>query len=137
MNKKSLGYIASHPFWEDSYLPQRIQNNLIRMYCENINYSLIWSIPEVSIGYKSTPFLNDFLNSNKDEIDAVIFISYQMNHPLSIIKSISEILNKSIEEHFVIENTVVKNFNEFKNLKMEINLSYLQSSNKKSPFLLH
>ena len=98
---------------------------------------MIWSIPEVSIGYKSTPFLNDFLNSNKDEIDAVIFISYQMNHPLSIIKSISEILNKSIEAHFVIENTVVKNFNEFKNLKMEINLSYLQSSNKKSPFLLH
>ena len=135
MNKNALGYIASHPFWNDSYLPQRIQNNLVRNYCESKKYSLIWSIPEVSIGYRSTPALNNFLLTINNEIEKVIFISYQMNHPTSIIKSIAKILEKSLEVHFVIENCHIKNLIEFEDLIPEIRLSYLLSKNNTSPLL--
>ena len=135
MSKTALGYIASHPFWNDSYLPQRVQNNLVNTYCINNDFSLVWSIPEVSIGYRSFPALNNFLKSNKKKVNSVIFISYQMNHPTSIISSISRILDQSIEAHFVIENCMVKDFNELIRLQTEIKLSYLLSKQKTSPFL--
>jgi len=133
MNKKALGYIASHPFWDNSYLPQRMQNNLVRMYCEKKSYSLVWSIPEVSIGYRSKPALNNFLNNNEKKVDAVIFISYQMNHPLAIIESINQLLSLSIEVHFVIENCHFDNLNKINDLKEEIKLCHLLSKNFKSP----
>ncbi len=135
MSKTALGYIASHPFWNNTYLPQRIQNNLVNSYCINNEFSLIWSIPEVSIGYRATPVLNNFLKANSQEIDCVILISYQMNHPLTIFKSLNEIIKQSIEVHFVIENCSVKNFEEFEDLKAEITLSHLLSINKSSPLL--
>ena len=135
MNKKALGYVASHPFWNNSYLPQRIQNNLVQMYCKKKDYSLTWSIPEVSIGYKSTPALNNFLNNVDKEVDSVIFISYQMNHPLSIIESINQLLSLSIEVHFVIENCYINNLNQMNDLKEEIKLCHLLASNIKSPLI--
>ena len=39
MSKRALGYIASHPFWGDSYIPQRIQNNLVKTYFSKLNTS--------------------------------------------------------------------------------------------------
>lgn len=134
MNKTALGYIASHPFWNNAYIPQRIQNNLVQMYCKNKDYSLIWSIPEVSIGYRSRPALNNFLKNNK-KVDSVIFISYQMNHPLAIIESINNLLGLSIEVHFVIENCYFNNSNQIEDLKEEIKLCHLLSMNIKSPLL--
>jgi len=135
MSKIALGYIASHPFWNNTYLPQRVQNNLVNSYCINNDFSLVWSIPEVSIGYRSFPALRNFLKSNKTKIDSVIFISYQMNHPLSIIDSIGSIIGQSIEACFVIENCKVNNMNELVKLQTEIKLSYLLSNQKTSPFL--
>ena len=135
MTKKAIGYIASHPFWGNAYIPQRIQNNLVRLYSKNNNLSLVWSIPEVSINYKKTPALKNFLKNASENIDSVIFISYQMNHPSIIVESIIEILNKSIEVHFVMENSNIKNLNSLEKLKSEIRLSYLLSSNTKSPLL--
>ncbi len=133
MNKRALGYIASHPFWDNSYLPQRMQNNLVKMYCEKKGYSLIWSIPEVSIGYRSKPALTNFLNNNEKKVDSVIFISYQMNHPLAIIQSITQLLNLSIEVHFVIENCYFDNLDQINDIKEEIKLCHLLSMNIKSP----
>ena len=135
MNKRVLGYIASHPFWNKSYLPQRIQNNLVQMYCKNRDYSLICSIPEVSIGYRSKPALNNFLNKSDKKVDAVIFISYQMNHPLSIIESMDQLLSRSIEVHFVIENCYFYNLNQINDLKEEIKLCHLLASHIKSPLV--
>ena len=135
MNKRALGYIASHPFWDKTYIPQRIQNNLVQTYCERINYSLVWSIPEVSIGYKSIPALNNFLESRKQKVESVIFISYQMNHPLSIIKAIHSVIDKCIEVHFVIENCKIKNLEDLDKLKTEIKLSHILSAQKSSPLL--
>ncbi|MAV63602.1 MAG: hypothetical protein CMG00_00250 [Candidatus Marinimicrobia bacterium] len=135
MNKTALGYIASHPFWNNSYLPQRMQNNLVQMYCKKKDYSLIWSIPEVSIGYQSKPALNNFLKNNKEKLDSVIFISYQMNHPLAIIGSINYLLSLSIEVHFVIENCYFNNLNHIDNIKDEIKLCHLLTNNKRSPLI--
>ena len=135
MTKKAIGYIASHPFWGNAYIPQRIQNNLVRLYSENNNLSLVWSIPEVSINYKTTPALKTLLKSLPENIDSVIFISYQMNHPTIIIESIIQILNKSIEVHFVMENSTIETLSKLENLKSEIRLSYLMSLNTKSPLL--
>ncbi len=138
MSKTALGYIASHPFWNNSYLPQRVQNNLVNSYCVNNDFSLVWSIPEVSIDYRSFPALRNFLKSNKSKIDSVIFISYQMNHPLSMIESIRSILDQSIKTCFVMENCVVNNNNDLQKLQTEIKLSYLLSNYKSSPlFDLH
>ena len=105
------------------------------MYCEKRDYSLIWSIPEVSIGYKSKPALNNFLNKSDKKVDAVIFISYQMNHPLSIIESINQLLNLSIEVHFVIENCYLNHLNQINDLQEEIKLCHLLKSNIKSPLI--
>ena len=135
MNKKALGYIASHPFWNNAYLPQRIQNNLVQIYCKKKDFSLIWSIPEVSIGYRSKPALNNFLNHSKKKVDSVIFISYQMNHPKAIIEAINQLLSLSIEVHFVIENCYFNNFKQIDNLREEIKLCHLLSKNNSSPFL--
>lgn len=135
MSKRALGYIASHPFWGDSYIPQRIQNNLVKTYAESKDLSLIWSIPEVSILYRQTPALSNFLKSNKKKVEAVIFISYQMNHPSSLINSLNHIINQSIEVHFVIENCFIKNVNQLEKLTTEITLSYLLSKEKKSPLI--
>ena len=71
MTKKAIGYIASHPFWGNAYIPQRIQNNLVRLYSENNNLSLVWSIPEVSINYKTTPALKTLLKSLPENIDSI------------------------------------------------------------------
>ena len=133
MNKRALGYIASHPFWHNAYLPQRIQNNLVQMYCKKKEYSLIWSIPEVSIGYRSKPALNNFLSKSDKKVDSVIFISYQMNHPVAIIESINQLLSLSIEVHFVIENCYFNNLDQIDDLKEEIKLCHLLSMNIKSP----
>ena len=135
MAKRALGYIASHPFWDKTYIPQRIQNNLVYTYSEKNNYSLVWSIPEVSIGYRSTPALNNFLESSKQEVDSVIFISYQMNHPLSLIKVIRQVIKRSIEVHFVIENCNIKSIKDLEKLKTEIKLSHLLSTQQSSPLL--
>ena len=135
MTNQAIGYIASHPFWGNSYLPQRIQNNLVRTYSENNDLSLIWSIPEVSINYKETPALKNFLKNTPENVDSIIFISYQMNHPRIIINSISDILNKSIKVHFVIENCSVSDLLELGNFKSEIRLSHLLSLNTESPLL--
>ena len=135
MSKIALGYISSHPFWNNTYLPQRVQNNLVNSYCINNDFSLVWSIPEVSIGYRSFPALKNFLKSNKSKIDSVIFISYQMNHPLSMIDSIRSILDQSIKTCFVMDNCMVSNFNDLQKLKTEIKLSYLLSNHKSSPLL--
>lgn len=135
MSKIALGYIASHPFWNNTYLPQRVQNNLVNSYCINNDFSLVWSIPEVSIGYRSFPALRNFLKSNKTKIDSVIFISYQMNHPLSIIDSINRILDQSIEVCFVIENCRINNIYELERLQTEIKLSYLLTNQRSSPLL--
>ena len=103
------------------------------MYCEKKSYSLVWSIPEVSIGYRSKPALNNFLNTNEKKVDAVIFISYQMNHPLAIIESINQLLSLSIEVHFVIENCHFDNLKKINDLKEEIKLCHLLSKNFESP----
>ena len=135
MSRTALGYISSHPFWNNTYLPQRVQNNLVNSYCINNDFSLVWSIPEVSIGYRSFPALKNFLKANKSKIDSVIFISYQMNHPLSMIDSIRSILDKSIKTCFVMENCMVSNINDLQKLQTEIKLSYLLSNHKSSPLL--
>ena len=135
MNKRALGYIASHPFWNNAYLPQRIQNSLVQMYCKKKEFSLIWSIPEVSIGYRSKPALNNFLNRSKKNVNAVVFISYQMNHPLSIIESMNQLLSRSIEVHFVIENCYFNNLNQINDLKQEMKLCHLLARHIKSPLV--
>ena len=134
MNNTVVGYIASHPFWDGAYLPQRVQNTLVRSYCETNRLSLLWSIPEVSIGYQKTPALTNFLrDARRKEIDSVVFISYQMNTPKTIIRCLREIIELSISAHFAIENCTVETPQDLIKIEPEIILSRLNLMQQESP----
>ena len=134
MNNHVIGYIASHPFWDGAYLPQRVQNTLVRSYCESNKLTLLWSIPEVSIGYQKTPALTNFLRAaNRKEINSIVFISYQMNTPKTIMHCLREIIGRSISAHFAIENCTVKTHQDLIKIEPEIILSRLNLMQQESP----
>lgn len=131
MNKIAIGYIASHPFWDGAYLPQRVQNHLVRMYCEKNQLKLIWSMPEVSVDHREMPALKNFFNGSNQEVNAVVFISYQMNEPSQIINFTEKLLSKSVVVHFVMENLCIQTQGELEELSPEIRLANLLRSSEK------
>ena len=137
MNKDCFGYISSIPFWFDTYLPQRIQNIIIRDYCKQNELNLIWSSPEVSHGVSITSFQDIILKADDLSFSHIVAISFMMHTP-STWEIISEILiEKKLTMHFAIENISI-NCNEidkWNDKLFEINASFIvnKSSGQKLP----
>ena len=122
-----IGYISSSPFWYGTYIPQRVQNIIIRDYCRQNNLSFSWSLPEVSAGV-STFAISQLLRDIPKEVSGFIFISIRMHTPEVMQTIIEEILSLHLTAHFGMENISVTSAPELTSLMRLLRVSNLLSN---------
>ena len=103
-HKKAFGYISSSPFWRGRYVPQKIQNLIVRDYCIQKNIDFVWSLPEISLINSSLSF-NELLRlRNDNDVTDIVFISSQMHKPSLLRSIINTCFIENVNIHFAIEN---------------------------------
>jgi len=104
MDKKCLGYISSSPFWHNTFLPQRVQNIIVRDFCLTYGFSLVWSSPEVSYG--SNLYTFDVLTDQIRDchLHGIVFCSHLQIPYIRLVSLIERCLNADCSIYFAIEN---------------------------------
>jgi len=114
---KSLkGYIFSRPFFGER-VPQHIQNTVLRDYCRIKRFNLLLSSTEYTFK-KSVYILNEVIE-NLNNYDGIIFYSFLQLPELDTarLNLYKSILKKKKELHFVVENLVAQNKNDFNRIE--------------------
>ena len=105
MNNFAVGYISSSPFWYGTYLPQRIQNIVVRDYCSQNDLKFMWSLPEVSSPDLLFSF-NDLLHkSSCSHFRHVIAITNHDNNVWENVFNLAAIKEPTL--HFAVENVAI------------------------------
>ena len=103
-HKRAFGYISSTPFWRGQYIPQKIQNLIVRDYCIQKDINFVWSLPEISLIDSSLSF-NELLRlRNEKDVTDIVFISSQMHKPNLLRPIINTCFAENVNIHFAIEN---------------------------------
>ena len=107
MNSKGFGYFSSLPFWYSSYLPQRIQNLIIRDYASSLNIALAWSLPEMSNANSLYTFHQLLSDCQTNSCNHIISTSLLMHCSSNIHEILSSSQENNITFHFAIERISV------------------------------
>ena len=107
MNNWAVGYISSSPFWHGTYLPQRIQNIVVRDYCYQNDLKFLWSLPEVSSPDLLFSFHDLLQKASLGHVKHIVAISYLMHDNNTWDKVVELASLKKLSLHFAFENTVV------------------------------
>lgn len=105
MTKKLKGYMTSLEV-NGSRFPHRIQNILIREYCNRLNRTYLFSLTEVSVAGAHL-VLKDLL-SMSDQYDGVVFFSiYTLPKAPDLRREVYQLLHLGKEIHFCMEQLTV------------------------------
>ena len=130
MNLK--GYIFSRPFFGER-VPQNVQNIVLRDYCKKNNYQFNLSATEFAMP-KSSFILSEIL-LELQKYDGLVFYSmFQVPEKKdSRIKFYNKIVTLKKSVHFVLENLICKDKNDFYNLEkiFQIKQQVFQSDQNK------
>jgi len=127
--KKLQGYIFSREA-QGQFVPQRLQNMLIRDYVESKQCKFVLSATEYYM--EDCYMMLDSLLGKLDDINGVVFFS--MNFlPKDKEKRTSlfnQILEKGKELHFALENYCIKNAKDVEQLEEIIVIRHLTTNNE-------
>lgn len=114
MNLK--GYIFSRPFFNER-IPQNIQNIILRDYCNKKKIKYLLSSTEYTM--KDSSFILSEITENYKHYDGLVFYSLlQMPTNLPDRKKLyKKTLKNNKQIHFVLENFIAKNENDFVELE--------------------
>lgn len=128
------GYISSRKILDGTTVQQKVQNLVIRDACEKKGYDFKLSFTEY--GIKNCYFnYNEMLNDlKKDKFDGIAFYSLaQLPHKQSLRNNLYKILTKKKKSVlFSLENILVKNSADIKNLEELIKLKFFVNKSPKN-----
>lgn len=116
-NKKKwvIGYIFSRKI-NNSYIPQKVQNLVIRDYCIRNNFNLILSATEYRS--KNSFLMLDSLCNKKKKYNAVVIYSISMLIEMRKYWVLLErFLKKEINVYFALEEIVIRKKKDIDDLK--------------------
>ena len=127
------GYISSRPF-AGFWVPQHIQNIVIRNYCNNNNLHYLLSSAEYSIK-DSYIVLKDLVSESKI-IDGIVFYSlHQLPSEQSYRNELlKEILLNQCVIYFCVEDKVVKREEDLKSINTILNVHRVMSESEPISF---
>jgi len=105
---KAKGYISSRSLNNNRVYEQKIQNLVIRNFCESNNYHYLLGAVEYRM--KNCFMILNQIISDHAQYDAIVFFSYQQLPEINKIKKLlSKIILKEKIIFFAFENITIKN----------------------------
>jgi len=133
MKKKFRGYISSRKCLND-FIPQKIQNLVIRDFCQNNNLEYLLSYAEYSMN-KSYVVLKEMINSIKDVDGIVAFSIFQLPENLkNRTELLKLIISKNKSFFFAYEKIFIRSKKDITKLN-EIWMIKKSIENKNKPWL--
>lgn len=109
--KRLQGYISSREIAEN-FIPQRVQNLVIRDYCNGAGYEYLLSATEYYM--EDCYFMLDSLQSESEDFDGIVFYSMEQfpREKEKVEGILQSFLNSEKEVHFALERVRISTLEE-------------------------